>query len=482
MQTTMVFKILGLMLMIFSFSMLVPVAVAAIYGEDTFQTFFLSFAITFSLGTLLWLPHSRKTLNLRVRDGFLITTLFWGVLGIVGGLPFMLADEPHLSFTDAVFESISGFTTTGATAITGLDLLPKSILYYRQQLHFLGGIGIVVIAVAIMPMLGVGGMQLYKAENIGPSKESKVTPRIAGTAKVLFIAYVVITAACTLAYWAAGMTFFDALTHAFSTVSTGGFANYDASFADYDSNALILISIFFMTISGMNFALHYYAWLKGTVFHYWRNPETKMYLLILLGGSIFVSAYLYIMNIYDLEKSIFHGTFQVVSIMTTTGFVTTDFSLWPAVLPVFIMIVSFFGGCVGSTSGGVKIGRMLIMAKQVQREVARLIHPSGVFSLRIRNWAVPTRVTDAVWAFFGVYLGVYYAIVLVLLAAGLDFTTAWSATAAMINNMGPGLGDVTANVQSLNDFSTWVLSAAMIIGRLEIFTVLVLFSPMFWRR
>lgn len=482
MHPSIVSRILGLFLMVFSVTLLIPIVVAVIYGEHTAKDYFLSFAITFSIGVIMWLPFSRHTLELRTRDGFLITVLFWVVLSLTGTLPLMLVDPLNLSFTDAIFESVSGITTTGATVITGLDYLPKSILYYRQQLHFLGGIGIVVIAVAIMPMLGIGGMQLYKAENVGPSKETKMTPRIAETAKALFAVYVFLNVACTLAFWAAGMTFFDALTHSFSTISTGGFGNYDASMAGYDSNLIIAICTFFMIISAMSFGLHYYAWVRGTVFHYWRNPEAKAFLLTLLGSSAVVSAYLYFTGVYTAEKSLYHGIFQLVSIMTSTGFITDNFSAWPSFLPYFLLVMSFFGGCVGSTAGGVKMGRMLIMTKQVMREVGRLIHPSGVFSMKIRNWAVPTRVTDAVWAFFGVYLAVFYLIVLLLLASGLDYVTAWSATAALVNNAGPGLGAVAAHYGDINSFAKWVLSAGMILGRLEIFTVLVLFSPMFWRR
>ncbi|KJS09344.1 MAG: potassium transporter [Gammaproteobacteria bacterium BRH_c0] len=482
MHPNIVSRILGLFLMVFSVTLLIPIVVAVIYQEHTSQAFFLAFAITFSLGLVMWLPFSRATVELRTRDGFIITVLFWVVLGLTGTLPLMLVDEVHLSFSDAIFESVSAITTSGGTVITGLDFLPKSILYYRQQLHFLGGIGIVVIAVAIMPMLGIGGMQLYKAENVGPSKETKMTPRIAETAKALFIIYVFLNAVCTLAYWAAGMTFFDALTHSFSTIATGGFANYDASLGYYDSNLIIAIGIFFMTVSAMSFGLHYYAWVRGTVFHYWRNPEAKTFLLTLLGCSVVVCAYLYFTGMYSAEKSLYHGTFQLVSIMTSTGFTTDNFSAWPTFLPFFLLVMSFFGGCVGSTTGGVKMGRMLIMTKQVMREIGRLVHPSGVFSMKIRNWAVPTRVTDAVWAFFGVYLAVFYMIVLVLMASGLDYVTAWSATAASLNNMGPGLGAVSAHFGDINNFAKWVLSVAMILGRLEIFTVLVLFSPMFWRR
>ncbi len=482
MHPAIVSRILGLFLMAFSGTLLLPIVVAVIYKEQTSEAFFLSFAITFSLGMLMWLPFSRIPIELRTRDGFIITVLFWVVLGVTGTLPLVLVDGVTTTFADALFESVSGITTSGGTVISGIDHLPKSILYYRQQLHFLGGIGIVVIAVAIMPMLGIGGMQLYRAEMVGPSKESKMTPRIAETAKALFIIYVLLNAVCTLAYWLAGMNFFDALTHSFSTIATGGFANYDASIGFYDNNLIYAICIFFMAVSSVSFGLHYYAWIRGTVFHYWRNPEAKTFLLTLLGCSVVVCGYLFFSRIYGIELSLAHGIFQLVSIMTTTGFGTANFSEWPSFLPFFLLVMSFFGGCVGSTTGGVKMGRMLIMGKQVMRETSRLVHPSGVFSMKIRNWAVPTRVTDAVWAFFGVYLAVYYLIVLLLLAAGMDYVTAWSATAASLNNMGPGLGDVAANYGGINTFSKWVLSAAMILGRLEIFTVLVLFSPMFWRR
>lgn len=482
MHASMVSKVLGMFLMAFSIILLFPIIVALIYGEDTTQPFFLAFAFTFSIGVLLWLPYSRLPNDLRNRDGFIITVLFWVVLGATGSLPLMLVDDVHLSFSDALFESISGITTTGATVITGLDHLPKSILFYRQLLHFLGGIGIVVIAVAVMPLLGVGGMQLYKAENIGPSKESKVTPRIADTAKALFIIYIILNATCALAFWAAGMNFFDALTHSFSTISTGGFSNYDASLGYFHSRSIMVICIFFMIISAMSFGLHYFGWLKLTLTHYWRNPEARFYLLALLGASGLVSAFLFVSGTHDGLDSIFQGTFQVVSITTSTGFTTDNFSSWPSFVPYFLLVMSFLGGCVGSTAGGVKAGRMLIMTKQVLREVGRLIHPNGVFSLKTGTWAIPTRVTDAVWAFFGIYLAVYYLIVLLLMATGLDYVTAWSATAATINNMGPGLGDVSIHFGNLNTLAKWILSMSMILGRLEIFTVLVLFSPMFWRR
>ena len=372
----------------------------------------------------------------------------------------MLAEPLRIDAAGAAFESISGLTTTGGTVITGLDFLPKSLLYYRQQLHWLGGIGIVVIAVAIMPMLGIGGMQLYRAETPGPVKDAKLTPRITETAKALFFIYVVLTLACILSYWVAGMSPFDAVGHAFSTVSTGGFSTHDASIGWFDSPAITIITIVFMVLGGLNFGLHFLIWSRRTPWQYLRDPEARLFLALLVAGSTVVGLYLFSTATYDSRGSLLHGSFQFVSIMTST----------------------FRSGSGRSTTGGVKIGRMLIMAKQSLNEFYRLIHPNAIRPLKLGDRAVGVRIADAIWAFFGVYLAVFYGITLLLLASGLDFETAWSATAACLNNMGPGLGAVAANFGGLNDFAKWVLCAAMLLGRLEIFTMLVLLSPAFWRR
>lgn len=475
-------RILGLLLMLFSITLIPPILVASIYGEQTQHTFFLAFAITFSIGLVTWLPYSRSQQELRTRDGFVITVLFWGVLGLAGAIPLSLVEPLNLSFTDAVFESISGLTTTGATVISGLDNLPKSILYYRQQLQWLGGIGIVVIAVAIMPMLGIGGMQLYRSETPGPVKDSKLTPRITETAKALFLIYVVLTLACMTAYWLAGMSLFDAVAHSFSTVAIGGFSTHDASIGYFDSPWIMFVAVFFMIVSGLNFGLHFFAWNRKSLRHYLRDAEAKMYLFMLGGGAVIVCIYLFFTHTYNLQESLLHGVFQLVSIMTTTGYATDNFSQWPSFLPFFLIFLSFFGACAGSTGGGIKVGRMMIMAKQGLREIYRLIHPSAVFPMKVNKRIIPDRVADAIWAFFGVYLAVFYGIVLLLLASGLDYVTAWSATAASLNNLGPGLGDVAAHYGNINAFAKWVLCAGMLLGRLEIFTLLVLFTPMFWRR
>ena len=475
-------RVLGLLLIVFSLTMLTPVFVAFIYNEATEKMFILAFSITLIVGLLFWLPARSKAMELRTRDGFVVTVFFWLVLSTFGSLPFMLSEGLELSFTDALFESVSGLTTTGATVITGLDNLPKSILFYRQQLQWLGGIGIVVIAVAILPMLGVGGVQIYRAETPGPMKDTKLTPRIAQTANVLFKIYLLLTIACCMAYWWAGMSFFDALSHSFSTIAIGGFSTHDASIGYFESNMIMVICTFFMIISGVNFALHYSAWHNRNFSWYWSDPEARMYLTLISTGALITCSYLYFSDTYLLSDSISQGIFQFVSIMTTTGFSTTEFVSWPTFLPFFLIVMSFFGACAGSTGGGIKIGRMLILFQQGLREIYQLIHPNALLPIKINNRKVPDRVADAIWAFIGVYLAIFYLMVLLLLASGLDYVTAWSATAASLNNLGPGLGAVANNYSELGNFPKWVLCWGMLLGRLEIFTLLVLFTPTFWRR
>ncbi|HBD12743.1 MAG TPA: potassium transporter [Porticoccaceae bacterium] len=482
MHFSVIARVLGLLLMLFSLTLLSPIIVATIYGETTQESFFLAFAITFSVGMLIWLPNSRSEAELRTRDGFLITVLFWFLLGIGGAVPFVLVEPLNLSITDAVFESISGLTTTGATVVAGLDSLPKSILYYRQQLQWLGGIGIVVIAVAIMPMLGIGGMQLYRAEAPGPVKDSKLTPRITETAKALFAIYLFLTLACGVSYWLAGMSVFDAVSHSFSTVAIGGFSTHDASMGYFADPLIGVVCIFFMILAGMNFGLHFMVWKRKSPMAYLRDSETRLYFGLLLAGVLVVCAYLYWSSTYDGLSSAYHGAFQTVSLMTTTGFATTDFNAWPLFLPFLMFFMSFFGACAGSTGGGIKVGRMMVLGKQSLRAIQKLIHPSAVIPLKAGKRVVESRVSDAIWAFFGVYMAVFYAMVLVLLALDLDYVTAWSATTAMLNNLGPGLGEVARNYRDIGDLAKWVLAGGMLLGRLEIFTLLVLFTPMFWRR
>ena len=481
MHLAFVSRVLGLMLMVFSTSMLVPIIFATIYQENTLPMFFLAFTITMIVGFLSWLPARNMKGEIRIRDGFIITVLFWLVLSTFGALPFALSQETNLSFIDALFESISGLTTTGATVFTNLEDLPKSILYYRQQLQWLGGIGIVVIAVSILPMIGVGGMQIYKAETPGPIKDTKLTPRIAETANALFKIYVFLTVVCAIAYWVAGMSWFDALSHSFSTISIGGFSTYDESLGHFDNNAVLIIASIFMVVSGLNFALHYTAWHARSIKSYISDPEARLFVLVILFGILVTTYFLYTTASMPNEEILFVGVFQLISILTTTGFTTTEFHLWPSFLPFFLILLSFFGACAGSTGGGIKMGRILIMSQQVVREIYRLIHPNAVLPIKTKKHKIPERVTDGIWAFFGIYFFIFYVMVLLLLANNLDYITAWSATAASFNNLGPGLGAVAENYADLNAMSKAILCSGMLLGRLEVFTLLVLLSPTFWR-
>ncbi len=482
MHIALVFQILGMLLMVFSLTLFSPIAVSYIYDDGAYPAFLIAFAITLISGALMWMPVSRQRTDLRTRDGFLITSLFWTVLGLFGSLPFMLSPSLDMSVSDAVFESLSGLTTTGATVITGLDDLPKSILFYRQQLQWLGGIGIIVIAVAILPMLGVGGMQLYRAETPGPVKDSKLTPRITETAKALFFIYVILTITCAIAYWLAGMTFFDAICHSFSTVAIGGFSTHDESIGYFDSPVIMIIASIYMMVAGINFALHFHAFRARSLHHYFRDSESRFFTNTIIGATVIVCFYLIATGTYSTGEGLIHGIFQTVSIATTTGFATADFAAWPSFLPIMLIVLSFMGGCGGSTGGGMKAVRVMLMAKQGVRELAQLIHPNAVIPLKVGNHRVEATVVSAVWSFFAVYMFVFIVILLLLMATGLDYTTAFSAVVASLNNLGPGLGDVSSHYGDVSAVAKWVLCLSMLLGRLEIFTLLVLLSPQFWKR
>lgn len=474
-------RIVGLLLMLFSSSMLVPLVMALVQDDNTTTGFLAALGITWLAGLLLWLPVRNYRHELRIRDGFLITSLFWTVLGLFGSLPFYLTESLQLSPAEAIFESISGLTTTGATVIVGLDTLPQSILLYRQLLQWLGGIGIIVVAVAVLPMLGIGGMQLYKAETPGPSKNSKLTPRITQTAKALFTVYVALTLVCSLAYYSAGMSGFDAICHAFSTVAIGGFSTHDASMGYFESNGVLIICSLFMCLSAINFGLHFVAWRQMSLGAYRVDSETRFFSRVLLVCITITCVYLIATKTLDLEDSLIHGIFQAISIATTTGFVSKDFSLWPSFLPVMLLMFSFMGGCVGSTGGGIKAMRLMLIYKQGIRELKQLVHPSAVIPLKVGKRRVEAAVVSAVWSFFAVYMFAFITIMLLLMATGLDFNTAFSSVAASLNNLGPGLGEVAANYSTINEPAKLLLCFAMLLGRLEVFTLLVLFTPMFWR-
>ena len=483
MQFFVIQRILGLLMVLFSFTMLPPVLVGWLYDDLSLSPFIKGFLLVLIVGVVLWFPVRNRKRELRLREGFLVVVLFWSVLGISGSAPLMFSQELQISFVDAVFESVSALTTTGATVIVGLDDLPKSILFYRQFLQWLGGMGIIVLAVAILPMLGIGGIQLYRAESPGPVKDSKLTPRIKGTAKLLWIIYVTFTVACAIAYYIAGMNPFDAISHSFSTVAIGGFSTHDASIGYFNNHSIELVAVVFMLLSGANFSLHFIAWRSMSLSAYHRDSEFRLYGLLLFLLTVIVLLYLYFQHVYGtISESFYNAMFQVVSIATTTGFTTTDYSHWPGFLPVLLVFASFIGGCAGSTGGGMKVIRVLLLFKQGWREVLRLIHPNARIAIKLNRKPVEGNIIQAVWGFFSVYVGIFVLFMLILMATGMDQITAFSAIAATLNNLGPGLGEVAANYKGIGDFSKWLLCLSMLLGRLEIFTLLVVLTPAFWRK
>jgi trk system potassium uptake protein len=483
MQVRVILRSIGLLLMMFSTTMFLPLLVAYIYRDESELLFWQSFLIILVSGGVLWFPFRNDKKQLYHRDGFLIVALFWMILGTIGAVPFLLADAPAMTFTDAVFEAVSGFTTTGATVLEGLDKLPKSILFYRSQLQWLGGMGIVVLALAVMPILGIGGMQLFRAEVPGPVKDSKLTPRIAGTAKALWSIYLGITLVCIVSYRIAGMNWFDAITHTFATVANGGYSTHDASFAYFNSPTIDMVAIFFMAVSGMNFALHFVALQKNSVRVYLLDSEARTYLWLMVLCGLLIGAHLFYHDTSGFLwfDALRHGMFQTVSFMTTSGFITTDFYNWPGVVPTLLVFVGFVGGCAGSTSGGLKVIRTMLLYKQGEREIRRLVHPNACIPVKVGKDVQQDRVIEAVWGFFALYVVSFVIIMLLMMEGGLDQVTAFSAVAACINNVGPGLGEVAVSFKSVDASVKWLGCFAMLLGRLEIFTILVLLSPRYWR-
>tara|TARA_B100001142_G_scaffold177763_1_gene177447 strand:- start:8593 stop:9999 length:1407 start_codon:yes stop_codon:yes gene_type:complete len=467
--------------MIFSIAQVIPGFLAYFFEENEFvYNFILSGFITFVIGCFMFFLAADKNGELRTKDGFIITIFFWTVLGFFGSLPFYLANLEGVTYIDSLFESISGLTTTGATVFVGLDDMPRSLLFYRQLLQWLGGMGIIVLAVAVLPLLGVGGMQLYKAETPGPMKDSKLTPRITETAKALWFVYVSMTISCAILYKYFGMSWFDAVGHAFSTISIGGFSTHDANFAFFNNSSLRWTAIIFMVIAGINFALHYLAWTKKRLLHYFYDSEVKLYLSLLVSTALITYlTLLFSDNVYD--EMLVDSAFQAVSIGTTTGFLTSNYSNWPLFVPIMLLIAAFIGACAGSTGGGIKVIRALILIRQGSSEITKLIHPNAVVTIKFGKKSLDPRVSESVWGFFAVYVATFLIILMFLLSQNNDFLTAFSAVGATLNNLGPGLGAVSENYKDITDGSKIALCLSMLLGRLEIFTLLLLFTPAFWR-
>ena len=481
MQIKSVIRILGLLLMLFSLAIIPPILVSIIYQDNETWPFFYAFILIFVSGLLLWLPAMQAKTDLKLRDGFIIVVLFWFVLSSFGSLPLLLSSSLNISITNAIFESISGLTTTGATILINIDDLPKSILFYRQYLQWLGGLGIIVLAVAVLPMLGVGGMQLYKAEVAGPIK-NKLTPRITETAKWLWIVFLLMTFLCAISYYFAGMNIFDSICHSFSTIAIGGFSTHAASFGYYDNQWIELIAIFFMIAACLNFSLHYLAFKNKTISPY-RNDNEAYFFLFLMGLISFLCiSYIYSNSAEMNTREIIKSGFYAISIATTTGFTNTNYVNFVGFLPILLILFSFIGGCAGSTAGGMKVIRVMLLLKQGYRELRRLIHPNSKIKIKVGNTAINERTLETIWGFFAIYVFVFLTVMLLLMLSGLDFITSFSAVAATINNLGPGQGEVLLNYASISDINKWILSLCMIVGRLEIFTLLVIFTPDFWKK
>ncbi len=481
MHLSIVFKTIGLLLMIFSLTQLPPIAVDMIFDQGETSSFMTAFTLTFLSGMILYFPFRRSKRDFRIREGVIVVVSFWFVLSLFATIPFLTSTALQMSFSDAFFESMSGLTTTGATVIQGLDQLPKAILYYRQQLQWLGGMGIIVLAVAVLPMLGVGSMELYHAESSGISKE-RLTPKLTQTAKALWQIYIVFTIACAAAYYFAGMDWFDAIGHSFSTVAIGGFSTHDASIGYFDSVAIESVAIVFMLLAGINFSLHFFAVSQRKFLTYIKDSEFKAYAFILSTTALVIVTDLHETHYYESwGESIRYGLFQTVSIATTTGFASTNFSLWPVLLPVLLIFASFIGASAGSTGGGIKVVRVLLMFKLAMKEIKKFIHPNAYISIKLNKKGVSEQTLVSVWGFFSLYVMAFVIIMVALLFTGLDQVTSFSATAASINNLGPGLGQVASNYASISDSAKWILSFSMLLGRLEILTLMVLLHKAFWR-
>jgi trk system potassium uptake protein TrkH len=479
-----VLKLVGVLLMLFSLSMLPPLGLAVLWHESVMRSFSVSFCITALVGFCLWVPFAGIKGDIKPRDGFLVVAAFWVVLSLFASLPFLFSLYHHINFVNAFFEATSGLTTTGATVLTNLDHMPRALLYYRQQLHFLGGMGIIILALAVMPLLGAGSMSLYRAEASGPFKNDKMRPRLAETAKSLWYIYVGLTIACAFAYWLVGMQPFDAIGEAFSTVSTGGFTMHDQSFAYYHSMLINSIAMIFMLIGATSFTLHFHCLWNRDFKIYFKDPETKSYLKLLLVAILIVSFILFVHQYYTVAspKHLIDAVFTVVSISTTTGFQTTNYVSWPTFLPFLIIFLALIGGGGGSTAGGIKVARALLLGEQGKREVIRMIHPGVVRPIKLGNQVIDENVIQAIWGFFAIYTGLFFVLLMLLLSFGLEPTTAFSALSACISNAGESIGLAGYGFAQLPSISKWVLIFAMFAGRLEIFTLIVLLTPAYWRK
>jgi trk system potassium uptake protein TrkH len=475
--------VLGIIAMAMSVSHLLPIAISLLAWDGMAELFAISMAVNFAVGCSLWLLTRRYRRELRIREGILLITLVWMGGALFACVPLLAG--VGLTFTDAYFESMSALTATGATLLEGLDHLAPSLNVWRAQLQWIGGMGVIVLVVAVLPMIGVGGRQISKAEIPGPMKDEQLTPRVTQTAKGLWIIYFALTAACFAAYRAAGMSWLDALIHSFTTISLGGFSSHDASLAHFDSIGIELTAIVFMILAGINFASHFRAWQERSATAYRHDSELPFYLGVLAASVVGVTLFLWVNGAYpDLASAVRYAAFNTISIATNTGYATTDYNEWPVFAPLWLIFLGTFVACSGSAGGGIKMVRAMILYRQVYREFTKLAHPSAVSPLKLGERVVPDQVVFSVLAFFFAWLATLVSMTLLLTLTGLDAITAFSAIVASLNNIGPGLHHVgpAGNFSVLTDFQTWVCTATMLLGRLELLTVLVILTPAFWHK
>ena len=472
-----IINLFSILVLVFSLSFIFPILIAYFYSETNIYMFIKTFLIVSFIGGVGWILTRKNTKELNTKDGFIVITFFWLVLSLIGAIPFIFSG---MTVVDSIFESMSGITTTGATTLVNLENLPKSILFYRQMLQWMGGMGLIVLAIAIMPLLGIGGGQLYKTEIPGAMKDQKLTPRIKETAQALWLIYLSLTVLCSILYYLAGMSVFDAISHSFSTVSIGGFSTHDESIGYFNSVSIEIICMIFMLVSALSFTLHYFAIYLNKPLKYLKDAELRFFitvLLIIIAITLLISIFSS-KNIINIGDILFHS----VSIVTTTGFTSTDSASWPVSIGFILLIGAFIGACSGSVGGGIKSWRVLIMINYAYVNVMRLIHPNSVISLKIGSKTVEDDVANSVWGFFSIYVILFIFLLGALLVTGLDFESAFSAIGACLNNLGPGLGEVSQNYNSISSVGKIILSFAMILGRLEIFTLLILLTPMFWQK
>lgn len=478
-----VINITAPVLIAFAFIMLIPLAVSVAYNDGAAFGFEVGAGAAMVTGLFLQMISIHDKRELKPRDGFLLATIVWTGIPVFAAIPLYLS-VPDISFTFALFESLSGTTTTCATVLTGLDSLPASINFWRCFLSWLGGMGILVLAVAILPLLGVGGAQIFKAESSGPMKETRLTPRIADTAKGLWWIYVALSVACVLAYASAGMNMYDAVVHMFTTVSLGGFSSHDASFGYWNSQDIETVAVIFMLLGGTSFSLHFIAWRRRSLLPYFSNLECWGWIFTAVAITAAVTTLLVVNGYYeDFATAFRYALFNVVSTISTTGYATTDFNLWPFAAPALMVFGACFATCGGSTGGGLKMMRAIILVKGIARELRFTLHPNAVIPLTAEGSVISNHIIFTVFIYMLLWFFVAIFGTLTLMISGLDPITALTAELACLTNLGPGLGQVgpASTFAVLNEFQLWICMFSMVIGRLEIVTVLVLFTRSFWR-